>query len=121
VRVIGADADATVWYTEDRARIDIGGRREELTGDRVALIDDLIANLAADPADDVLCSPLRDTRAFTAVLAAIVAGPAARPVPERHQRITPTGRVIPGVEDAVVTAGERGMLFSELGLPWECS
>jgi predicted dehydrogenase len=124
VRVFGTEAEATVWYTEDRARIDAGGRREELAGDRIALIDDLIANLAADPADDVLCSPLRDTQGFTAVLAAIVAGPAARPVPEQYQRITAAGRVIPGIEDVVVTAGERGMLFSELGLPWateECS
>jgi predicted dehydrogenase len=118
VRVFGTEGEATVWYTEDRARIDIGGRREELAGDRIALIDDLVANLAVDPAGDVLCSPLRDTRAFTAVLAAIVAGPAARPIPARCLRITPAGRAIPGVEDAVVAAGERGVLFSDLDLPW---
>jgi predicted dehydrogenase len=118
VRVFGTSAEATVWYTEDRVRIDASGGREELTGDRIALIDDLIANLAADPADNVLYSPLRDTRAFTAVLSAIVAGPAARPIPEPYQRITPTGRTVPGIEDVVVTAGERGMLFSELDLPW---
>ncbi|WP_379815125.1 Gfo/Idh/MocA family protein [Kutzneria kofuensis] len=118
VRVFGAEGQATVWYTEDRARIEVGGRVEELAGDRVALIDDLIANLSEDPAGDVLCSPLRDTRSFTAVLAAIVAGPAVKPIPARHLRITPTRRTIPGIEDAVVAAGERGVPFSELDLPW---
>jgi predicted dehydrogenase len=123
VRVFGAKGEATVWYTEDRAWISVGDRSEDLTGDRVELIDDLIANLSEDPAGDVLCSPLRDTRSFTAVLAAIVAGPPAMAIPERYQRITPIGRTIPGIEDAVVTAGERGLLFSEMtapgqSLPW---
>ncbi|HEY0496501.1 MAG TPA: Gfo/Idh/MocA family oxidoreductase [Kutzneria sp.] len=124
VRVFGDTGEATIWYTEDRARIEIGGRIEELAGDRIALIDDLIANLAEDPASDVLRSPLRHTRSFTAVLAAVVAGPAARPIPSRYQRITPTGRTIPGIENTVIAAGELGVLFSELGLPWaveECS
>jgi predicted dehydrogenase len=118
VRVFGTEGHATVWYTEDRARIEVDGRVEELTGDRVALIDDLIANLSNDPAGNALCSPLRDTRSFTSVLAAVVAGPAAQPISPRHLRITPSGRTIPGIEDAVVTAGERGVSFSELGLPW---
>lgn len=124
VRVFGSAGQATVWYTQDRARIGISGRTAELTGHRVALIDDLIANLSEDPAGDVLCSPLRDTRSSTAVLAAIVAGPTAKPIPLPHLRITPTARTIPGIEDTVVAAGERGVLFSDLDLPWaakECS
>ncbi|MFC0541689.1 Gfo/Idh/MocA family protein [Kutzneria chonburiensis] len=116
VRVFGSQGHATIWYTEDRARIEVGGRVDELAGDRVALIDDLVANLSNDSA--VLCSPLSDTRSFTSVLEAVVAGPAAQPIPPDQLRITPAGRTIPGIEDAVVTAGERGVPFSELGLPW---
>jgi predicted dehydrogenase len=118
VRVFGTKGEATVWYTEDRAQLQVGRRHEELTGDRVALIDDLIAHLAEDPTGDALCSPLRDSRSSTAVLAAIVDGPAANPIPARYLRITPSGRTIPGIEDVVVTAGERGLLFSDLDLPW---
>jgi predicted dehydrogenase len=115
VRVFGTVGQATVWYTQDRLRVQTDGKATEVTGDRVALIDDLIAHLDTDPAEDVLCSPLRATRSFTSVLAAI---PAATAIPERYQQITPTGRTIPGIEDAVVAATERGLLFSELDLPW---
>jgi predicted dehydrogenase len=118
VRVFGSAGHATVWYTQDRLRVEVAGRVEDRTGDRVALIDDLVANLSTDPAGHALCSPLHAARSFTAVLEAVLRGPAARPIPEQHQRVTDTGRTIPGVEDAVVAAGERGLLFSELGIPW---
>lgn len=118
VRVFGSAGQATVWYTQDRLRTEIAGQVETLTGSRVALIDDLVANLSADPAGDALCSPLHAARSFTAVLEAVLRGPAARPIPVQYQRITDAGRTIPGIEDAVTAAGERGLLFSELDIPW---
>ncbi len=105
VRIVGSAAEATVRYTES-------------SGDRIELIDDLIANLATDPAEDVLCCALRATRSFTEVLAAIQAGPAPVQIPEEHLRISATGRTIPGIEQAVTSAGTHGRLFSELALPW---
>jgi predicted dehydrogenase len=115
VRVFGTAGQATIWYTEDRLQVEAGGKTTEVTGDRVALIDDLILHLDTDPTGDALCSPLRSARSFTSVLAAI---PAARAIPAHYQRITPTGRTIPGIEDAVLAATEQGLLFSELDLPW---
>jgi predicted dehydrogenase len=109
---------ATVWYTEDRVSVDTGGGPVTATGDRVSLIDDLIDHLHEDPAAGTLCSPLRATRAFTEVLEAVWRGPAARPIPERYLLVSPDGRTIPGVEKAVVAAGEAGVLLSQLDLPW---
>jgi predicted dehydrogenase len=116
VVVRGAAGRATVWYTEDRLLVEPhGGEAVETKGGRVELIDDLLARLGTDPAGDALLSPLRATRPFTAALEAIQDGPAAAPVPPRYLRVTPEGRTIPGVEDAVAEAGARGLLFSELG------
>ena len=116
VRVFGTRAIATIWYTEDRLRID---GRPEYVGDRIALIDDLIDHLDDDPAADVLRSPLRSTRAFTEVLEAIQLGPAPRAIPLDHVHAGEFGRTIPGIEDAVARAVATGRLFSELdGIPW---
>jgi predicted dehydrogenase len=120
VQVRGSAGRATVWYTEDRLLIEPReGESVEIKGDRVELIDDLVACLDADPAGDALLSPLRATRSFTAVLEAIQDGPEATPIPRRYLRVGAGSRMIPGIEDAVVEAGARGLLFSELGgLPW---
>ncbi|MBP2330498.1 putative dehydrogenase [Kibdelosporangium banguiense] len=114
VKVFGSRGQATLWYTKDLLRVG----SEEIAGDRVALIDDLITNLDADPGQDVLCSPLRAAYCFTSALAAIQDRPGEHAIPERYQRITPTGRTVAGIEDAVVAATEQGLLFSELNLPW---
>jgi predicted dehydrogenase len=114
VRIFGSAGEATVWYTEDRM-IFAGEAR---TGGRIALIDDLIAHLDADPAAGALCSPLRATRSFTEVLAAVQHGPAAKRIPDEYLRVSATGRTIPGIEAAVTAAGADGRLFSELDLPW---
>ncbi len=120
VQVRGGEGRATVWYTEDRLLIEPReGESVEVKGDRVELIDDLAARLDADPAGDVLVSPLRATRSFTAVLEAIQSGPQAVPIPRRFLRVGAGSRTIPGIEDALVEAGEHGLLLSELGrLPW---
>ena len=114
VRVFGSAGEAVVWYTADR--IVFAG--QEKTGDRIELIDDLIAHRDADPATDVLLSPLRATRSFTEVLAAVVQGPAAERIPDEFLDISGSGRTIPGIEHAVRQAGAEGRLFSELELPW---
>ena len=106
VRLVGSNAEATLRYTR------------EGSGDRIELIDDLIAHRATDPAEDVLCCALRTTRSFTQVLAAIQTGPEPVQIPEEHLRISATGRTIPGIERAVTAAGTRGRLFSDLALPW---
>jgi len=120
VQVRGSAGQATVWYTEDRLLFEPReGESVEIKGDRVELIDDLVACLDTDPAGDALCSPLRATRSFTAVLEAIQDGPQATPIPKRYLRMGAGSRTIPGIEDAVVEAGARGLLFSEVGgLPW---
>jgi predicted dehydrogenase len=119
VRIHAQRGQATLWYTEDRLLIEPdGGIREETVGERTALIDDLIAHLDDDPADESLCSPLQAARPFTEVLEAIWRGPQARPIPERYLRLSPYGRTIPGIEDVVAEAGENGRLFSEMDLPW---
>jgi predicted dehydrogenase len=118
VRVFGTRGVATIWYTEDRLRL--SGRIEtEYVGDRVALIDDLIAHLDDDPATDVLRCPLRSTRAFTEVLEAIQLGPAPRAIRADHVHVGEHGRTIPGIEDAVARSVATGRLFSELeDIPW---
>ena len=116
VRVFGTRGAATIWYTEDRLRID---GKPGYVGDRVALIDDLIAHLADDPAADALRCPLRSTRSFTEVLEAIQLGPAPRPIPKDHVNIGELGRTIPGIEDAIARSVATGRLFSELDdIPW---
>ena len=116
VRVFGTRGVATIWYTEDRLVID---GQPEYVGDRVALIDDLIAHLGDDPAADVLRSPLRSTRSFTQVLEAIQLGPAPRPIPLGHVSAGELGRTIPGIENAVARCVATGRLFSELDdIPW---
>jgi predicted dehydrogenase len=120
VRVYGSAGRATAWYTRHRLRVETShGELVETEGEHTELIDDLVAHLDTDPAADGLLSPLRATRAFTAALEAVVAGPPTVPIPERYQRVTDAGRTIPGIEGAVVEAADRGLLFSELGrLPW---
>ena len=120
VQVRGTEGRATVWYTEDRLLLEPrNGESVEVKGGRVELIDDLVACLDTDPAGDALLSPLRATRSFTAVLEAIQDGPQAAPIPRRFLRVGAGSRTIPGIEDAVVEAGARGLLLSELGrLPW---
>ena len=118
VRVFAARGVATIWYTEDRLVID---GQPEYVGNRVALIDDLIAHLGDDPAADVLRSPLRSTRSFTQVLEAIQLGPAPRPIPLDHARVGKFGRTIPGIQDAIAQSVATGRLFSELedqDIPW---
>ena len=116
VRVFGTRGVATIWYTEDRLLFD---GQPEYVGDRVALIDDLIAHLDDDPAADVLRCPLRSTRSFTEVLEAIQLGPAPRAISADHVRVGERGRVIPGIEDAIARTVATGRLFSELeDVPW---
>ena len=118
VRVFGTRGTATIWYTQDRLVVE-GDAPQEYVGGRVALIDDLIAHLDDDPAGDVLCCPLRSTRAFTEVLEAIQLGPAPRAIPTDHVSVGERGRTIPGIEDAIARAVATGQLFSELeGNPW---
>ena len=118
VEVFGTGGRATLHYTQDRLRLDTGAGPVQTTGGRIDLIDDLIAHLDDDPAQDVLCSPLRATRTFTEVLEAIQRGPAAQSVPERYVLASTEGRTIVGIEDAVVQAGARGLQFSQLDLDW---
>jgi predicted dehydrogenase len=116
VRVFGTRGVATIWYTEDRLLVD---GQTEYVGDRVALIDDLIAHLDDDPATDVLRCPLRSTRAFTEVLEAIQLGPAPCAIPTDHVEVGEFGRTIPGIEDAVARTVATGLPFSELDdIPW---
>jgi len=121
VRIFGTLAVATIWYTEDRLRIertDGATPSPEYVGDRVALIDDLIEHLDDDPASDVLRCPLSSTRSFTEVLEAIQFGPAPLPIPADHVRIGALGRTIPDIEAAVAQVAATGRLFSELDIPW---
>jgi len=119
VRVFATRGVATIWYTQDRLLIQGSNQCDEYIGDRVALIDDLIAHLDDAPAADVLRCPLRSTRPFTEVLEAIQLGPAPRAIPADHVRVGERGRVIPGVEDAVARTVATGRLFSELkDIPW---
>lgn len=122
VLVHGSAGRVTVWYTEDRLLLEPRSAEPvAAAGRRVDLIDDLIAHLGQDPAADVLLSPLRATRPFTAVLEAIQDGPPATPIPEPYQRLSANGRTVPGIEEAVIRCGQSGSLFGELGLAWAAS
>jgi predicted dehydrogenase len=118
VEVHGTGGRAALHYTQDRLTLSDFRVITELAGGRTDLLDDLIAHLDDDPAGDALLSPLRSTRPFTEVLEAVQRGPVARPIAERYLSVAPSGRTIPGIEDAVAEAGMTGRLFSEMDLPW---
>src|SRR2546430_10051279 len=56
--------------------------------------------------------------AFTQVVEAVRQAAEPAPISEAHQRIGPTGRVLPGITELTGESAERLALYSELDAPW---
>lgn len=115
ITVTGTAGAAVLEYPTDRLRLP-GAGWEQLPGR-----EDLLLNLLAHRADPAapLRAELARTRAFTAVLEAVVAAPPPAQV-ERRFLVPHTdgGHAIDGVEPAVAAAAATGALFSETAFPW---
>lgn len=115
ITVTGTAGTAVLEYPTDRLRLP-GAGWEKLPGR-----EDLLVNLLTHRADPAvpLRAELDRTRAFTAVLEAVIAAPPPVPVDPRFL-VTHDGggHAIDGVEPAVAAAAAAGALFSETAFPW---
>jgi predicted dehydrogenase len=115
ITVTGTAGTAVLEYPTDRLRLP-GAGWEKLPGR-----EDLLLNLLTHRADPAvpLRAELGRTRAFTAVLEAVIAAPPPVPVDPRFL-VTHDGggHAIDGVEPAVAAAAAAGALFSETAFPW---
>ncbi len=114
ITVTGSAGTAVLEYPTDRLRLP--GSDWASFPDR----EDLLLNLLAHRGDPTvpLRAELERTRAFTAVLEAVVAAPPPVPVDQRFLVTHEGGRAIDGVEPAVAAAAAAGVLFSETAFPW---
>lgn len=114
ISVTGSAGTAVLEYPTDRLRLPGAG------WDSVPGREDLLLNLLAHGDDPgvPLRAELERTRAFTAVLEAVVAAPPPVPVDPRFLVSHDGGRAIDGVEPAVAAAAAAGALFSETAFPW---
>jgi predicted dehydrogenase len=114
ITVTGTAGTAVLEYPTDRLRLP-GTAWAQHPGR-----EDLLLNLLAHVADPAvpLRADLGRTRAFTAVLEAVVAAPEPVPVDRRFLVAHEDGWAIDGVEPAVAAAAAAGALFSETAFPW---
>jgi predicted dehydrogenase len=114
ITVTGTAGTAVLEYPTDRLRLP--GAGWEKLPDR----EDLLLNLLTHRADPAvpLRAELDRTRAFTAVLEAVIAAPPPVPVERRFLVTHGGGDAIDGVEPAVAAAAAAGALFSETAFPW---
>jgi len=94
------DGSAVLEYPTDRLRLP-GADWVEVPG-RVGMLANLLDH-RADPAVPLL-APLARTREFTAILQAVLAGPAPVPVPEKYLVARDGGWAIRGAAEAVRSA-----------------
>ncbi|GIJ55232.1 Gfo/Idh/MocA family protein [Virgisporangium aurantiacum] len=115
ITVTGTAGTAVLEYPTDRLRLP-GAGWEKLPGR-----EDLLLNLLTHRADPAvpLRAELDRTRAFTAVLEAVIAAPPPVPVDPRFL-VTHDGggHAVDGVEPAVAASAAAGALFSETAFPW---
>jgi hypothetical protein len=120
VAVRGGRGEAVLDYKADALALPGDPGLRTLPG-RTGLLENLLDH-RADPDDTALLAPLASTRPFTAIVEAIHASPAPRPIAPEFLAVTGAGgerRVaVAGVDGAVEAAAERLALFSELGLAW---
>jgi predicted dehydrogenase len=110
ILVHGTEGTAVLEYPTDR----LDGR---LVPGRVSLLDNLLA-YRADPAGTELLVPLARTEPFTALQAAVQAGPPPDRIEARHLDVDGGTVTLRGVNAAVRAAADTGALFSELDVPW---
>jgi len=125
VTVRGTAGEIRFAYTKDRVEVDVLGEETRvLHVERTGLLENLLAARATIDSDDPvpLVSTLEDAGAFTALLDAIRAAPAPRPIGAEHVDWIGSGAdrrpVLRGVEELVHRAASSSSTFAELGAPW---
>lgn len=109
--VHGEAGTARLVYTTDEVHIGQTVTRHART--------DLLENLIAHVRDGAqLLVPLSRAAAFMQVVEAVRRAPEPTPIPEKHQQIRATGRVLTGVAELTDRSAERLALYSELDVPW---
>ncbi|WP_347591669.1 Gfo/Idh/MocA family oxidoreductase [Streptomyces sp. B6B3] len=120
VAVHGERGRITLWYTEDRVRLERpGSAPEEHAHPRTDLLEDLLDRVRDGGAP---LSPLARSGAFTRVVEAVRTAPdPIRLGPgawrEESDGVAPR-RVIPGIGALIDASAASLSLFSELGAPW---
>ncbi|ACU86730.1 predicted dehydrogenase [Brachybacterium faecium DSM 4810] len=120
VEISGPRGSHRLYYTEDRSvRTSADGAREELTHERVDLMENLIAHVRDRQVP--LLSSLASTGVFSAVLEAIQTVPDPLPI---ETGVTWRGEgaaahpVVEHIEETLQAALTAGRPFSELGVSW---
>ncbi len=119
IHLEGTRGTADYSYTVDRLDLSIDGQSKTVSVDREDLLENLIAFRRGAAA---LLVPLASTGAFMRVLDAVAQ--AGEPVRVDPRVITWSGEgpdrtpVIPGIEEALLSAAESDSTFTELELPW---
>jgi predicted dehydrogenase len=109
--VHGETGTARLTYTTDELHIGQTGTRHGRT--------DLLENLVAHIREGAqLLVPLSRTAVFMQVVEAVRRAPEPAPIPEEHQSVRATGRVLPGITELTGQSAERLALYSELDVPW---
>jgi predicted dehydrogenase len=114
ITVTGSGGTAVLEYPTDRLRLPGASSLTEIPG-RPGLLENLVAH-RADPSVPLI-APLAATLAFTAVLEEVVAAPVALVDPAHLRTATDLPhprRVITGIDEALIEAGRRLALLSEV-------
>jgi predicted dehydrogenase len=116
----GSEGRITLWYTEDRVRVErAGDAAQETSYDRSDLLENLVAHLTRG---EPLLVPPESTGAFMRVVEAVRLAPDPVALPASawrtgQDRAAPR-RIVDGVEALVAASAETLSLYSELGAPW---
>ncbi|MBO0871469.1 MAG: Gfo/Idh/MocA family oxidoreductase [Micromonosporaceae bacterium] len=115
ITVYGTEASAVLEYPTDVLRLPADTPARVVPGRT-----DPLANLLAHRADPAvpLLAPLAAARPFTAVIQAVVAGPAPHRVASAHLAAQSDGPAIPGVAELVRAAAATDASFAKLGAAW---
>ncbi|GHJ38428.1 Gfo/Idh/MocA family protein [Streptomyces sp. TS71-3] len=119
VVVHGTHGRVTLWYRQDRVRLDRTGHPpQERVHDRIDLLENLLDHLAGRAG---LLAGIRTTGAFMRVVEAIRRAPDPVPLPPDAWYSppgAPSRRVVRGIDGLVSAAAEQLCGYAELGAAW---